>query len=142
MKKLIYRTLVVALAAALAACAANSLHREGLADVDRGEYESGVQKLSEAVAKDPDNLSFKLDLAARRNAAVQKLISTGDSERSSAQLDQATATYRRVLAIEPEAIQGARAALDGRFEPAVAGRRHVVRALGRSVVDFHLDVLA
>src|ERR1700740_3705707 len=47
-----------------------------------------------------------------------------------------------MLAIEPEAIQCARAALDGGFEPAVAGRRHVVRALGRSVFNLHLDRLA
>jgi len=76
MKTFLTRIAIFALSAALAACAANSLHREGLADVERGEYESGVRKLSEAVAKDPGNLSFKLDLAARRDAALQKLIAT------------------------------------------------------------------
>jgi general secretion pathway protein D len=121
MKMLLRRMGVAALAAVLGACAANSLHREGMADVDRGDYEAGVTKLSEAVAKSPDNLSFKLDLAARRAAAVQKLISAGDSARANAQLDEATATYRRVLTIEPtnqRAVHG--------IEGVQADRRHAV----------------
>ena len=101
MNTLFHRMMVLALSAALVACAATSLHREGLAEVDRGEYESGMNKLAEAVAKEPNNLSFKLDLAARRSAAVQKLIAAADRARSDARLDEATATYRRVLAIEP-----------------------------------------
>jgi general secretion pathway protein D len=101
MKTYLHRALLIALSAALAACAANSLHREGLADVDRGDYEAGVNKLAAAVAKDPGNLSFKLDLAARRTASVQKLIASADGARANDQLDEAAATYRRVLAIEP-----------------------------------------
>src|SRR5579859_553368 len=101
MTKVLQRVAVAALAAALAACAANSLHREGLADVDRGDYEAGVAKLADAVVKDPGNLSFKLDLAARRSAAVQKLITLADNARAHGQMDEATSTYRRVLTIEP-----------------------------------------
>src|SRR6185437_3760993 len=101
MKTIAARLMIFALSAALGACAANSLHREGLADVDRGAYETGVSKLSEPVAKDPGNLSFKLDLAARRGAAGQRLIATADNLRASAQLDEASATYRRVRTIEP-----------------------------------------
>jgi general secretion pathway protein D len=121
MKTLLIRIAVFALSAAIAACAANSLHREGLADVERGEYESGVRKLSEAVAKDPGNLSFKLDLAARRDGAKQKLISAADNARANGQLDEATATYRRVLAIEP----ADQRALHG-IEGVQADRRHAV----------------
>jgi general secretion pathway protein D len=121
MKMLLRRMGVAALAAVLGACAANSLHREGMADVDRGDYEAGVTKLSEAVAKSPDNLSFKLDLAARRAAAVQKLISAADSARANAQLDEATATYRRVLSIEPTNQR----AMHG-IEGVQADRRHAV----------------
>jgi general secretion pathway protein D len=121
MKTIAARLMIFALSAALGACAANSLHREGLADVDRGEYETGVSKLSEAVAKDPGNLSFKLDLAARRGAAVQKLIATADNFRANAQLDEASATYRRVLTIEPTS-QRALHGIDG----VQADRRHAV----------------
>jgi general secretion pathway protein D len=119
MKTFLHRVVVIALSAALAACAANRLHREGLADVDRGDYEAGVNKLAAAVAKDPGNLSFKLDLAARRSASVQKLIAAGDGARANDQLDEATATYRRVLAIEPTNQR----ALHG-IEGVKADRRH------------------
>jgi general secretion pathway protein D len=123
--KYLHRMMVVALCAALAACAATNLHREGLAEVDRGEYETGVNKLAEAVAKDPNNLSFKLDLAARRGAAVQKLIAAADRARAEARMDEAIATYRRVLTIEPinqRALHG--------IEGVQADRRH-----GAMVVD-------
>src|ERR1700692_4682832 len=87
-------------AALLFGCAANSLHREGLAEVDRGNYESGVAKLAQAVESDPKNMTYRLDLAARREDAIQKLIAAGDALRHSGQLDAAAATYRRVLVIQ------------------------------------------
>ena len=121
MKTYLHRISVLTLSAALAACAANSLHREGLADVDRGDYEAGVNKLQEAVVKDPNNLSFKLDLAARRSAAVQKLVAAGDGARASGQLDEATATYRRVLIIEPTNQRALRG-----IEDVQSDRRHAV----------------
>ena len=66
-------------AALLWGCAATQLHRDGLAEVERGNYESGVAKLTEAVAQAPDNLTYKLDLTARREASIQRLISAGDA---------------------------------------------------------------
>src|SRR5580700_1471803 len=115
------RNLIGAVLAAvlLLGCAADKLHREGLKEVDRGNYEVGVSQLAQAVAREPDNMMFKLDLAARREAAIQKLIATGDALRGSGQLDQASATYRRVLVIET-ANQRALRGLEG----VEADRRH------------------
>jgi general secretion pathway protein D len=103
----------------LLGCAANSLHREGLAEVDRGNYEAGVAKLAQAVENDPKNMTYRLDLAARREDAIQKLIAAGDALRHSGQLDAAAATYRRVLAIQT-ADQRALRGLEG----VEADRRH------------------
>jgi general secretion pathway protein D len=103
----------------LIGCAADRLHHEGLAEIDRGNYEVGVSKLAQAVATDPDNLNYKLDLAARREAATQTLITSADSLRTAGQLDQAAQTYRRVLAINP-ADQRAIRGIDG----VEADRRH------------------
>ena len=100
-------------------CAASQLHRKGLADIDRGNYEAGVSELAAAVDTDPNNLSYKLDLAARREAAVQKLITAGDTLRGSGQLDAAVASYRRVLQINP----AEQRALRG-IEGVEADRRH------------------
>ena len=84
----------------LLGCAADKLHREGLADLEKGNYESGVAQLQLAVERDPRNMTYRLDLAARREAATQKLIAQGDALRSSGQFDAAIAAYRRVLAIQ------------------------------------------
>jgi general secretion pathway protein D len=95
-----HRNLVgsVLIAAVLLGCAAGRLHHDGLAEVDRGNYEAGVAQLAQAVERDPGNMTYKLDLAARREAA---------------------ATYRRVLAIQP----ADRRALHG-IEGVDADRRH------------------
>jgi general secretion pathway protein D len=109
----------VAAAALLFGCAASKLHHDGLAEVDKGNYEAGVAQLQAAVDHDPENMTYKLDLAARREAAIQKLVATAGSERASGQLDAADATYRRVLSINP-ADQRALRGLEG----IEADRRH------------------
>jgi general secretion pathway protein D len=121
MMKISRRHLIGALAVTtlLFGCAANKLHRDGLAEIDRGNYESGVSDLAQAVQHDPDNMTYKLDLAARREASIQKLISAGDTLRAGGQLDQAAATYRRVLVIET----ADQRALHG-IEGVEADRRH------------------
>jgi general secretion pathway protein D len=106
-------------ASLLFGCAASQLHRKGVADIDRGNYEDGVAELSAAVQGSPDNLSYKLDLAARRESSIQKLISTADGLRAAGQWDQAVTTYRRVLAINPTD-QRAKRGIDG----VEADRRH------------------
>ena len=64
-------------------------------------------------------MTYKLDLTARREASIQKLISAGDALRAAGQYDAAIATYRRVLTIEA----GNQRALHG-IEGVEADRRH------------------
>ena len=85
----------------IAGCAADRLHREGLAAIERGDYEAGVAQLNQAVTRDPANMAYRLDFEARRESAVQSLIAAGDNARRAGQLDAASALYRRVLAIDP-----------------------------------------
>src|SRR6202165_3349786 len=116
--------------AVLLGCAATQLHRDGLAEVERGNYEAGVSKLAEAVAQDPNNMMYRLDLTARREAAIQKLISAGDALRAAGQYDPAVSTYRRVLAIEA----GNQRALRG-IDGVETDRRHT-GMVGEAVKDF------
>ena len=82
-------------------CAADRLHRDGLAAIEKGQYESGVALLTEATHTDPHNMTFRLDLEAQRDAAIQQLIGLADRARAAHQLEVAAQTYRRVLSIDP-----------------------------------------
>jgi general secretion pathway protein D len=106
-------------AALLLGCAAASWHREGIKQVEAGNYEVGVADLAQAVERSPDNMEYRLDFAARREASIQKLVAAADTMRTNGQLDQATATYRRVLTIQ----LGNQRALRG-IEGVEADRRH------------------
>ncbi len=101
MKPTLQRIAVLVISGALASCAADRIHRDGLDALDHGAHEEGIGKLEQAVKADPGNLTYRLDLRARKEAAVQQLVSAGDSARSSGQPDAAEAQYRRVLVIEP-----------------------------------------
>jgi general secretion pathway protein D len=118
-----WRNLIGALlsAALLLGCAAASWHREGIKQVEAGNYEIGVADLAKAVERSPDNMEYRLDFAARREAAIQKLISAADTQRRNGQLDEAIATYRRVLSIQVGNQRALRA-----LEGVEADRRHAV----------------
>jgi len=90
-----------ALLALLTGCAAERLHRDGMAAIDRGDYEQGIADLQQALAQDPGNIAYKLDYEARRDSAVQKLIALAESARVIGQFDLAVADYQRALAIDP-----------------------------------------
>jgi general secretion pathway protein D len=129
---LLHRNLLGSLltAALLLGCAADRMHRDGLAEVERGNYEAGVSKLADAVAQNPKNMMFRLDLTARREDSIQKLISAGDALRAAGQYDSAVSTYRRVLAIEA----GNQRALSG-IDGVETDRRHAAM-VGEAFKDF------
>src|SRR5882672_10873699 len=116
--------------AMLLGCAATQLHRDGLTEVERGNYEAGVSKLAEAVAQDPKNMMYKMDLTARRADSIQKLISSGDALRAAGQWDAAVSTFRRVLVLEA----GNQPALRG-IAGVEADRRHA-GMVGEAFKDF------
>jgi len=82
-------------------CAAERLHHDGLAAIDRGDYEGGVANLHQAVMQDPHNMVYRLDFEARRESAVQTLIADADQARRAGKLDAADTLYRRALGIDP-----------------------------------------
>jgi general secretion pathway protein D len=106
-------------AALVASCATTKLHQEGIDDFDHGHYEAGLQKLQQAAAADPGNLTYKLDVTSRKDEALAKLISAGDKARAEGDLDTATADYQRVLGID----SGVGRAIKG-LEAVEADRRH------------------
>jgi len=116
------RPCVLLLFALTASCATDRLHREGIQAFEHGAYEEAIANLQQAVEKDPSNLEYRIDLRARREAAVQQLIAAADSARANGDGDSAAASYRRVLALEPRNDR----ALHG-LEGVQADRRHAER---------------
>ena len=100
-------------------CASSRIHQQGLDDVDQGRYETGLQKLSQALADDPGNMVYKLDLQGRREEVVQRLIAIGDQSRAAGDANAAEAAYKRVLAIE-----GGNSRAAHGLEEVSADRRH------------------
>ena len=116
--------------ALLAACASARLHQQGLDAVEQGNYEVGLRQLAQAVAGEPGNLTYRLDLQGRRDEAVQKLIADGDRARGAGDLDGAAKTYQRVLSIE-NTNERARKGVD-----AVAADRRHAALIGRAQEEF------
>ena len=112
-------SLYAAAVALISACASPRLYHEGLNAIDNGSYEEGIAKLEEAVHKDPRNIEYRVELKARREDAVVKLLAAGDRARVAANLPEAEHAYHRVLAIEPG---NERAQRD--LEQVVADARH------------------
>ncbi|MBS0419500.1 MAG: hypothetical protein JSR66_17450 [Proteobacteria bacterium] len=113
------RLLTLVLSVAIASCASDRLHQDGISALNRGEYESGLAQLAAAVRTNPNNMTYRLELVARSAEAVQQLISAADRARAAGNPEAAETDYRRVLVIEP-ANDRARRGLDS----VQADRRH------------------
>jgi len=110
------------LSALIAGCAADRLHHQGVTAFEHGAYEEGIASLEKAVRDDPWNLELRYELRTRREAAVRQLNDVADRARQSGDGDAATASYRRVLTIEPTNDRALRG-----LEGVQADRRHAER---------------
>jgi len=89
------------LAALLAGCAGQQLHRDGLAMLSEGRIEEGLNKLSEASRAAPDNLTYRADLLRSREQTVSRMLAAASSERAGGRQAAAQAIYERILRIDP-----------------------------------------
>jgi len=100
---------------ALAGCAADRLHKEGVALVQEGQDEAGLAKLEEAVKKDPGNGKFRADLINARSRMTEQRLRAAQKAQAAGRDDEALEQYRRAMAI------------DGHNELALAGMLAVER---------------
>lgn len=89
------------MAAVLAGCAAQQLHREGLSLIEGGHYEQGLTKLEEAVKADGSDVRLRMGLYGGRERVVGQLLAEAEQARAAGATREAEATYRRALAIAP-----------------------------------------
>jgi general secretion pathway protein D len=92
--------LAVLLALALAGCAADRMHREGISLIDEGKLEEGLTKLEQAKQADPGNATFKKDWILQRDALTTRLLREAELDRSEQRWDAALQRYARVLALD------------------------------------------
>lgn len=92
---------LVATALALASCAGDRFHRDGMNALEQGRVEDGLAKLEQAVRAEPDNVQFRRDLLMRRSDLVVRMLATAESDRAAGKFDAAETGYRRVIGIEP-----------------------------------------
>jgi general secretion pathway protein D len=125
------------------ACATAKLHRDGIEDFDHGRYELGLQKLEQAAAGDPSNLTYRLDVTSRHAEAIQKLMTAGDKARAAGDLDAAAAAYQRVLTIESPQIRATKALegieTDRRHAQTLATAEQEFKAGNVDMADAHLN---
>ena len=114
----------VLLAALLAGCAGQQLHREGMTLLAEGRVEEGLNKLAQASSAAPDNVSYRADLVRSRDQMVSRLLAAADSERAAGRPAAAQALYERILNIHPgnsRAVVGLEMLqMDARHEEALA----------------------
>ena len=85
----------------LAACASETLRRDGLAMVGDGRYEEGLAKIEESVKADPNNVAARRDYLRQREQVLTRILAVAGSELALEHYDAAETQYRRVLRIEP-----------------------------------------
>jgi len=101
------RALFAAIAfAALAGCAGNQLQQEGLALMERQQYEQGVATLEAAARANPSDVAIKAQLLMQRDRAVAQLADSARSELNAGRIDQAQMLFERVMAVQPHSAQG------------------------------------
>ena len=85
----------------LTGCAGYLLNRDGLSLMEKGNYEEGLKKLSDASAASPRDAAFRADYSRSLEQTLNRLLSSAGSKKVGGQPDQAQAIYERVLKIDP-----------------------------------------
>jgi general secretion pathway protein D len=93
----------------LVGCAGQRLHNEGLALLESGRNEEGLEKLAAASKADPDNLTYRSALVRNRELIIGRMLTNASSERAQEHYAAAQTIYESILRID----QNNNAARDG-----------------------------
>lgn len=93
---------LVLVAALLAGCAGQQLHRDGLALMAEGQVEAGLVKLTQATQAAPGNMGYRADLLRSREQTVNRMLAAAASEQAAGNAGAAQEHYARILAIDPD----------------------------------------
>jgi len=89
----------LAVAAAVAGCAASRQHTEGLEAMAAGDRERGLAALAAASAAEPTNSQYRLDYLKQLSLTVNRLLAQADDARRAGQYEAARQLYRETLKV-------------------------------------------
>jgi len=92
---------MLALCAALSACAGPQTFNEGQALLEHGQLEAGLAKLEQAAREQPGNAEYRIGFLSRKASIITALNTQSDQLRRQGKLDQAEKASAQVLAIDP-----------------------------------------
>jgi general secretion pathway protein D len=84
----------------LTSCAASRLQREGMALIDSGQFEQGLDKLAASSKAEPANLAYRSAWLRQRDIAVNRLQAKAGSARAAQQPEAARTAYQEILRID------------------------------------------
>jgi general secretion pathway protein D len=93
--------LCAAVLVALAGCAAQRLHDDGMRFVAEGNHEAAISALREAQRLQPNNSEYRIDLVNEQMAYSNDLVRQGDAARADGRADQAAEFYRKAKQVQP-----------------------------------------
>jgi len=92
---------LAACALLLAGCASSGL-KEGRALIDAGQPEAGVNRMRDALAKEPGNLELKAAYHTQRERLAGEWLARAQQDLDAGRFDAAEVMLQRVLALHPE----------------------------------------
>lgn len=102
----------IVVAMLLTACApGREFVRSGQQMIEQGRVEEGLSQIEKGLTLEPGNSEYRMLVIRQRDAQIGNLLARADTQRGDGKLDDAAATYRRVIGIDA-ANQRARSGLD------------------------------
>ena len=98
--RLVRPCIALAVAGALAGCAASFHHRAGLNAMRKGDFPAAVTELEQAAKLEPLDVEYQRDWLVNRDAATRKLLARAERARAKGNLNEAGECYRTILKYE------------------------------------------
>lgn len=104
---------------ALGGCAGTRAHRSGLALIEGGQVDAGLQQLADAVRLEPRDAQFRVDLLKHSSDAVLRYLTAGDKALALEHWEEAEIAYDKARGID-----GDSARVRQRFDVLMRKRNH------------------
>jgi general secretion pathway protein D len=127
-----YFTVPLALVLAMAGCAAERDHAEGMKSMTGGDPEKGLALLARASQAEPENAQYRLDFLKEQARSERDATARGDDARRRGALEEARTWYQAALRVNPGsdgALRGlSNVEMDGRHVAAIAETESLMNA--------------